>query len=441
MRRTSFHEIAALRALSHRNFRVFVGGQGLSVIGTWVQRIALVWLVYRLTESSLILGIVGFAGQIPLLVVTPFGGVLADRWNKHKILLYTQILSMLQAFALAALVLTDNIFVWEIIVLSILIGVLDALDMPARQSFMMQMIRNDRESLPNAVAMNSVLVNAARLVGPGIAGVLISMVAVSLKNKLNALSLLAAIPSLLVMDVPPEPPPVNKPKAPLEELGEGMRYAFGFAPIRAMLLLLGMVSLFATPIRVLAPAFVDRILHSDAGTFGLLMGISGMGALASAVYLMVRKGVLGLGKLVGLSSAVMGVALLGFAFSRWLAVAAVFIAFVGAGQMICLAGTNTLLQTMVEDEKRGRVMSLYAMSFRGIMPFSSLLAGAAGDWIGVPWTLAICGAGSIAGSCYFLMHLPRLRHLVRPIYVRLGILPESILGVSTATRLTSQEPE
>ncbi|MCA9441194.1 MAG: MFS transporter, partial [Candidatus Omnitrophica bacterium] len=172
MRRISFHEIAALRALSHRNFRLFVGGQGLSVIGTWVQRIALVWLVYRLTESSLVLGIVGFAGQIPLLVVTPFGGVLADRWNKHKILLYTQILSMLQAFALAALVLTDNIFVWEIIVLSILIGVLDALDMPARQSFMMQMIRNDRESLPNAVAMNSVLVNAARLVGPGIAGVL-----------------------------------------------------------------------------------------------------------------------------------------------------------------------------------------------------------------------------------------------------------------------------
>lgn len=437
---TFFDRFAALRALRHRNFRLYFSGQGLSVIGTWVQRIALTWLVYRLTNSALLLGIVGFSSQIPILIITPLAGVLADRLDKHKILLYTQSLSMLQAFVLAFLVLFHWIQVWEIILLSLIIGTIDALDMPTRQSFMVEMVGNDREALGNAIAMNSSMVNTARLIGPAIAGVLIAAVGEGWCFLLNAISYIAVIVSLLRMDVIPRKIPAKK-KETFNELKEGFQYAFGFPPIKAILLLLALVSFMGTPIRILAPVFVKNFFNGGVDLFGFLMGASGLGALSGALFLMNRKSVLGLGRLISYAAGAFAIGLIAFALSHILTVSLIFMFITGLGMMIQLAGSNTLLQTIVEDDKRGRVMSLYAMAFRGMAPFGSLLAGAAAGLIGAPMTLVIGGAICLAGSIYFFVHLPEMRKLIRPIYMQLGIIPEAIQGVDTASRLTYHEKE
>ena len=430
----------ALRALNHPNFRLYFGGQGLSVIGTWVQRIALTWLVYRLTNSAFLLGVVGFSGQIPLLIVTPFAGVLADRLNKHKILLYTQALSMAQAFVLAVLVLTNAIQVWEIIVLSIILGVFDALDMPTRQSFMVEMVGNNREDLGNAIALNSSMVNGARLIGPAIAGILISLFGEGWCFLLNAFSYIAVIISLLKMKVTPKPA-VTKKKETFKELKEGLKYAFGFAPIKTILLTLAIVSFMGTPIRILAPVFVKHYFHGGADLFGFLMGASGLGALSGAVFLMNRKSVLGLGKLITYAVFTFSIGLIAFAISHVLVLSVIFMFMTGIGMMIQLAGSNTLLQTIVDDDKRGRVMSLYAMAFRGIAPFGSLLAGTAAGLIGASLTLIIGGMFCLLGAVYFLTNLPKMRTLIRPIYIKLGIIPEALEGVKTATRLSFEEKD
>ncbi len=430
----------ALRALKHKNFRLYFGGQGLSVIGTWVQRIALTWLVYRLTNSAFLLGVVGFAGQIPLLIVTPFAGVFADRLDKHKILIYTQALSMLQAFVLAFLVLANMILVWEIIVLSIIQGILDAIDMPTRQSFMVDMVGNSRDDLGNAIAMNSSMVNSARLIGPAIAGILISLFGEGWCFLLNAISFIAVIISLLKMDVIHKIIP-SKKKNTFNELKEGVNYAFGFAPIKALLLLLALVSFMGTPIRILAPVFVKNFFNGGADMFGFFMGASGLGALTGAIYLMNRKSVLGLGRIIAYATIAFSVGLVAFALSHVILISILFMFITGLGMMIELAGSNTLLQTLVEDNKRGRVMSLYAMSFRGIAPFGSLLAGAAAGLIGASLTLIIGGIFCLMGSIYFLINLPKLRKLIRPIYKSLGIIPETLHGVETATRLSFEEKD
>ncbi len=435
-----FDRFAALRALRHKNFRLYFSGQGLSVIGTWVQRIALTWLVYRLTNSAFLLGVVGFAGQIPLLIVTPFAGVLADRINKHKILIYAQTLSMIQAFILAFLVLTNTIQVWEIILLSIILGIFDAVDMPTRQSFMVEMVGNNRDDLSNAIALNSSMVNSARLIGPAIAGILISLFGEGWCFLLNAVSYIAVIVSLFKMDIVHKVIP-SKKKDTIKELKEGISYAFGFPPIKALLLLLTLVSFMGTPIRILAPVFVKQFFHGGADLFGFFMGASGLGALTGAIYLMNRKSVLGIGKIIAYATLAFAAGLIAFALSHIILISLLFMFVTGLGMMIQLAGSNTLLQTIVEDDKRGRVMSLYAMSFRGIAPFGSLLAGAAAGFIGASLTLIIGGIFCLMAAIYFLMNLPKLRKLIRPVYVKLGIISESVEGVGTATRLSFEEKE
>ncbi len=430
----------AFRALNHKNFRLYFGGQGISIVGTWVQRIALTWLVYRLTNSAFLLGVVGFSGQIPILIITPFAGVLADRLDKHKILLYTQALSMIQAFVLAVLVLTNAIQVWEIIALSTILGVFDALDMPTRQSFMVEMIGNNRDDLGNAIAINSSMVNSARLIGPSIAGILISLFGEGWCFLLNAISYIAVIVSLLKMELVHKPV-TSKKKEIFKELKEGFQYAFGFAPIKSILLLLAVVSFMGSPIRILAPVFVKNFFHGGADLFGFLMGASGLGALTGAIFLMNRKSVLGLGKLITYAVLIFGTGLIAFALSHIFILSIIFMFMTGIGMMIQLAGSNTMLQTIVENDKRGRVMSLYAMSFRGIAPFGSLLAGAAAGVIGASLTLVIGGIFCVIGAIYFLINLPKMRTLIRPIYIKYGILAQTLQGVETATRLSYEEKD
>ena len=426
----------AFRALNHKNFRLYFGGQGISVVGTWVQRIALTWLVYRLTNSAFLLGVVGFSGQIPLLIVTPFAGVLADRLDKHKILLYAQVLSMIQAFILAALVLTNTIQVWEIIALSIILGILDAVDMPTRQSFMVEMV--GKEDLGNAIAINSSMVNGARLIGPSIAGILISLFGEGWCFLLNASSYIAVIISLLKMDIIHKKTS-SKKKDTLLELKEGIQYAFGFSPIKSLLILLAVVSFMGTPIRILAPVFVKQFFHGGADLFGFLMGASGLGALCGAIFLMNRKSVLGLGRLITYSVFLFGIGLIAFAISHVFVLSVIFMFMTGLGMMIQLAGSNTMLQTIVDNDKRGRVMSLYAMSFRGIAPFGSLLAGIAAGLIGASLTLVVGGIFCLIAAIYFLINLPKMRARIRPIYKKLGIIPEALQGVESATRLSYEE--
>jgi len=430
----------ALRALKHRNFKLFFSGQSISVVGTWVQRIALTWLVFRLTNSALLLGVVGFSGQIPILIVTPFAGVLADRLDKHKILLYTQALSMVQAFVLAILVLTNTIQVWEIIVLSIILGIFDSLDMPTRQSFTVEMVGNNREDLGNAIAINSSMVNSARLIGPSIAGILISLFGEGWCFLLNAVSYIAVIISLLKMEVVHKSVPTKK-KETFIELKEGIHYALGFAPIKYILLLLVGVSFMGTPIRILAPVFVKNFFNGGADLFGFLMGASGLGALTGAIFLMNKKSVLGFSRLITYAVFTFGIGLTAFALSHILFLSIIFMFMTGLGMMIQLAGSNTMLQTIVDDDKRGRVMSLFALSFRGIAPFGSLLAGVAAGLIGASLTLAIGGIFCIAGALYFLFNLPKLKVAIRPIYIKYGIIQESLHDVETAARLSCEEKD
>jgi MFS family permease len=292
---------AVIRALDHRNFRLFFGGQSISLIGTWMQRIALGWLVYRLTNSAFLLGAVGFAGQIPIFFIAPFAGVFADRWNRQRMLILTQTLSMAQALLLSFLVLTGTVSVWQIIALSAFLGVVNAFDMPIRQAFTLEMIEN-KEDLGNAIALNSSMVNSARLLGPSLAGMLIAVFGEGTCFLLNGISYVAVIAALLAMKINPRPPQPRRPPA-MQELKQGFAYAFGFAPIRDVLLLLGLVSLVGMPYTVLMPIFARDILHGGPHVLGFLMGASGIGALAGAVYLASRKSVLGLGKIIPLAEA------------------------------------------------------------------------------------------------------------------------------------------
>jgi MFS family permease len=424
-----------LRALGHRNYRLFFSGQSVSLIGTWMTRIATSWLVYRLTGSALLLGVVGFAGQLPSFLLAPFAGVLVDRWNRHRLLVVTQVLAMLQSLALAILALTGLIRIWHVVLLSILQGVINAFDMPARQAFVVEMVEK-REDLANAIALNSSMVNAARLLGPSIGGLIIAAVGEGWCFMLDGVSYLAVIASLLAMRVTPRPVKQGKQANIREQFREGWRYVYGFPPIRKVLMLLALVSLIGMPYTVLMPVFANEILHGGPNTLGLLMAASGVGALTGAMFLAARKSVLGLGKYIPLMTGAFGAGLIAFSLSRALWLSLLLMVLTGLGFMVQMAVSNTLIQTIVEEDKRGRVMSFYTMAFMGTAPFGSLLAGTAAERIGAPYTLLLGGVGCLAGALWFALSLPALRRDVRPLYVKMGIMPEMAAGIQHTSELS-----
>jgi MFS family permease len=408
------------RALRHRNYRLFFTGQSISLIGTWLTKVATSWLVYRLTGSAWLLGVVGFAGQIPTFLLAPLAGVLVDRWNRRRVLLATQALAMLQSATLAALALGGVIRIWEIIVLNMVQGLVDAFDMPVRQSLVVRMVE-DRNDLPNAIALNSSMVNAARLIGPAVAGVLIAAVGEGWCFAIDAVSYAAVLVSVLMLhiDVPPRAPKVTRV---LHEMAEGFRYAASFVPIRALLLLLAATGFAGRPFAVLLPVIAREVMHGGAGTLGTLQATAGVGALAGALYLASRTSVLGLGRVVVVSGALFGLGLMAFsrAHALWLAMPLLFLA--GTGMMLQTAASNTILQTIVDEDKRGRVMSLLAMSLFGTVPLGSLAAGALATRIGAENTILVGGAFCVVAAGFFLRALPEVRRAVRPTYERMGIL-------------------
>ena len=427
------------RALGHRNYRLFFTGQSISMVGTWMTRVATSWLVYRLTGSAMLLGVVGFSGQIPSFILAPFAGVFVDRWNRHRLLVWTQVLAMVQSGALAVLTFAGVIEVWHIIALSILQGLINAFDMPARQSFVIQMVES-RDDLPNAIALNSSLVNAARLVGPSIAGVIIAIVGEAWCFMIDAVSYIAVIVSLLAMTITPaEVERVVRRLNIAHQLKEGWQYVYNNPAISKILLLLAVVSLVGMPYTVLMPVFASEVLHGGPYTLGFLMAASGTGALTGALFLAARRSVLGLGRFIPGMAAVFGAGLISFSFSRmiWLSLGLMFIT--GLGFMVQMAVSNTLIQTIVDEDKRGRVMSFYTMAFMGTAPFGSLLAGSVAERIGAPYTLLIGGTGCLVGAVWFYRALPRLRQFVRPIYKEKGILPEIRAGVMSAAELRNTE--
>jgi len=412
------------RALHHRNYRLFFGGQGVSLIGTWMQQLAMSWLVYRMTNSAFLLGVVGFLGQIPAFLLSPFAGVLIDRWNRHRILVGTQSLAMIQAFILALLTLTGTIAIWHIVILALFLGFVNAFDMPTRQAFVVEMVETG-EDLGNAIALNSFLFNGARLLGPSIGGILISLLGEGMCFLLNGISFIAVIAALLAMKMTKREIR-SKSSRVLKGVKEGFTYAFGFLPIRSLLLLLGLVSLTGMPYTVLMPVFAKNILHGGPHTLGFLLGASGVGALVGAVYLASRKSVLGLGRLIVIALNIFGIGLIAFSISRTLPLSLLFLGFTGFGMMVQMVSTNTVLQTIVEEDKRGRVMSLYTMAFMGMVPFGSLLAGSLASKIGASGTIMISGVACILGSILFARKLPALREMVRPIYIEKEILSKEL---------------
>ena len=424
-----------VRALEHRNYRLFFMGQGTSLIGTWLTRVATGWLVYRLTSSAWLLGIITFCGQIPTFVLTPFAGVMVDRGDRRRILIVTQVLSMLQSFALAALAIPHLITVWEVAALQLFQGVINAFDTPARQSFVVEMLES-REDLPNAIALNSSMVNGARLLGPSVAGVLISAVGEGGCFLIDGFSYVAVVGSLLAMQIRPRARAAKQARPVLGELRQGFEYVSRFAPVRAILLLLALVSLMGMPYTVLMPVMATQVLHGGPNALGFLMAATGVGALVGALFLASRKSVLGLGKTIVIAAATFGAGLIAFASSHVLWLSLPLLLVVGFGMMVEMAASNTLLQTMVDEEMRGRLMSFYTMAFMGTAPFGSLLAGALASRIGAQWTIAFGGIACLVGAAFFAVRLPALRALVRPIYVRLGILPVIAEGLQSEAELT-----
>ena len=427
----------AWRALRHRNFRLFFGGQTISLIGTWMTRIATSWLVYRLTGSALLLGTVSFAGQIPTFLFAPFAGVWVDRLDRRQVLVWTQTLAMVQSFALAALTFSHLITVRWILALTIMQGVINAFDMPGRQSFMVQMIE-DRADLGNAIAINSSMVNVARLIGPSLAGILIAATSEAWCFLIDGISYIAVIASLLMMRI--HGPAVRRAATSmLHELQEGWSYVAGFLPIRTILSLFAVVSLMGMPFVVLMPVFAVNVLHGGAHTLGFLMGGMGVGALISALSLAARKSVRGLIRMIPIAAIVFGLGLIGFGLSHvfWLSMLMVLVA--GMGMMQGMAASNTIIQTLTDEDKRGRVMSYYTMAFMGMATFGSLLAGTLAHaipptpmWLvggtvlaGAQWTVILNGVAVVLGAAWFVTRLPALRRVVRPIYEEMGIIPSA----------------
>ena len=389
------------------------------------------WLVYHMTGSALLLGVVGFAGQIPTFLFSSVTGVLTDRWIKYRVLLFTQIFSMIQAIILAWLCLAGIIEVWHIIVLSIGLGCVNAFDVPARHSFVIEMVEK-REDLGNAIALNSLMFNGARLIGPSVAGIMLAYTSEGTCFMLNAISYIFVIGSLLMMKLKTKPIREKSTRI-LKELKEGFDYTFGFAPIKHLIILLSISSLMGMSYSVLMPVFAKEILHGGSHTFGFLMGAAGFGAFLGALYLASRKTVLQLGKIVPGSALLFGMGLIILSFSRIFTLSLVLMVFIGLGMMMQTAASNTIIQTITDDDKRGRVMGFYSMAIMGTAPFGSLLAGWLAKIIGTPGTIFIGGISTIIGALVFFRKLPELKKIVRPIYIRMGIIPDVNLVILTAS--------
>lgn len=411
----------AWRALRHRNFRLFFAGQTISLMGTWMTRLATTWLVYRLTGSALLLGVVTFVGQIVSFAVGPFAGVWVERLNRRRLLVWTQVAAAAQSLALAALTLTGIITLWEIIVLSAVQGLINAFDMPGRQSFLVQMV-DDRQDLGNAIALNSSMANGARLVGPAIAGLVIAAVGEGWCFLIDGLSYVPVLASLLLMRLPPLDAR-RRAGGMLDEIREGWDYVAGFPPIRTILLLFALLSLMGYPYAVLLPLFAGPVLHGSAATLGWLTAASGIGALTSGVSLALRRSVVGLTRMVQVAAVLLGGGLILFGLSQTLWVSLILMVFVGFGLMQTAAVSNTIIQSLVTEDKRARVMSYYTMAFFGAAPFGSLFAGALAERIGAPHTVIATGACCLAGALWFSAQLPGLRAVMRPIYHERGLLP------------------
>jgi MFS family permease len=395
-----------LRALQYRNFQLFFAGQLISLCGTWMQNLAQAWLVYRITGSLVLLGAIGFTGQIPLFLLSPIAGIVADRYSRRRVVIATQSASMLLAFVLAALTLTNTVHVWHIFVLSALLGVVNAFDVPARQSFIVEMV--GKTDLMNAIALNSSMFNLSRIAGPAIAGLLIAAIGEGWCFFANGASYIAVIAGLLMMRVEPFQP-APREGSPLKNIIEGFRFVIQNPPIHYLLMLLGVVSLAGTPFTVLMPAFADRILHGGPKALGWLMGATGIGALAGALVLASRQHLAGLGRWAAIAATSFSVWLIAFSFSHtfWLSTAILMPA--GFSMMIQLGASNTLIQSMVPDRLRGRVMSIYAMTMMGMAPFGSLCAGFVADRLGAPRAVVIGGGICLAAALVFWTHLPRIR--------------------------------
>ncbi|RCJ17071.1 MFS transporter [Nostoc sp. ATCC 43529] len=408
-----------LPALRSRNYQLFFAGQGISLIGTWMTQLATIWLVYDLTNSALMLGVVGFSSQIPSFFLAPFGGVFVDRFSRYRTLIGTQILAMIQSLILAVLALTGVIQVWQIIALSLFQGFINALDAPARQAFVPELVEG-REDLANAIAINSTMVNGARLIGPAIGGLLIAAVGAGYCFLIDGLSYIAVIAALLAMKVKPWKNSVTGGN-PLQKVKEGFVYAFSFPPIRAVLLQSALVSLLGLQNTILVPIIAEEVLKGGAETLGFLMAASGVGALSGGIYLATRQTILGIGKFIALAPAILGIGLISFSLSRFLPLSLFSMLFVGLGTILQIAASNTFLQTIVEEDKRGRLMSLYTMSFLGMIPIGNLLGGVLANRIGATNTLLFDGIACIIFSIIFSRQLPALRQIMRPIYEQKGI--------------------
>ncbi len=395
------------RALKYRNFRLFFVGQSISLIGTWMQSIAMSWLVYRMTGSALLLGIVGFSSQIPTFILSPFAGVFADRYNRHKIIIATQALSMMQAFILAGLTLSGKIQVWQIIALGLFLGCVNAVDIPTRQTFLIDMVEK-KEMLGNAIALNSAIFNGARLIGPTIAGILIAIVGEGICFLLNAISFLAVIASLLMMKLNRKEEKGHESNV-MGELKEGVDYAFSSRPIRMILFLLSIISMLGMSYVVLMPVFAKDIHHGGPGTLGIFMAAIGVGALIATLYLAARKEPPTLEKGIPVSATIFASGVILFALSRVLWVSIILLVVTGFGFLATTASSNTIIQTVVDDDKRGRVMSFYAMAFMGMAPIGSLLAGTIASKFGATDALLFGGFSCLFANLIFF----RLTHSLR----------------------------
>lgn len=421
----------AWRALRHRNFRLYFFGQGISLIGNWMTRLATTWLVYQMTHSALLLGVVNFAGQIVSFALGPFAGVWVERLNRRKLLVWTQAAACVQSLALAALTLAHTITLSEVIALTAFQGLINAFDMPGRQSFLVQMV-DDRNDLSNAIAINSSMANGARLIGPAIAGVVIAVVGEGWCFLFDGVSYFAVIASLLMMRIRPVEIRRTR-KSMLVEMREGWDYVRTFRPIRTILLLFAVISLMGYPYGVLMPIFAAQVLHGGAATLGWLTGASGIGALVSALSLAVRRSVVGLTRMLQIASATLGAALILFGLSHTLWLSLALMVFAGFGLMQGSSASNTIIQSLVPEDKRARAMSYYTMAFFGAAPFGSLLAGALAHRIGAPHTIILTGACCIAGSLWFTLELPKVKAIMRPIYQQMGLMPHDVDLISGET--------
>ena len=425
----NFQWPAALRALRHRNFQLFFGGQLISLIGTWMDQVAESWLVYRLTGSSLLLGTVAFAGQIPVFLLAPIGGAVADRFDRRRILVITQSCMMVLAGILSAVTLTGVVKVWHVILLAALMGVANAFDIPARQAFLVDMVA--REDLVNAIALNSSMFNGARVIGPAVAGIVVSLIGEGWCFFANSVSFIAVIAGLLMMKI--QRPRMTIEGSALENILEGFRFVIHTGPIRALMLLLGLISLTAMPYAVLMPVFADHILRGGAAALGTLMGASGLGALAAALALAMRKTLRGLGRWIAIACCSFGVCLILFAYSRVLWLSVLLLVPAGFSMMLQMASSNTLIQSMVPDQLRGRVMSVYSMMFMGMAPIGSLLAGSIAHAAGAPLTVAIGGMLSIAGGVIFGVRWSSHRPVARDL-----IVAQQMTGGAPAQEITAR---